>query len=213
MTMRNLALQVACSTLISLVGLTLVHGGESAEEGRPRIGLVLSGGGARGGAHVGVLKVLEELRVPVDCIAGTSMGAIIASLYAKGLSPDTIRDTIHNFFLEIKPLNEYTLPFIALLRSKKLDHVNQMAFEEMTIEDLWLNFFCISSNLTTAQMMIHRNGPVWQATRASSSIPGLALPVISGNHFLRNNSNEAGGGIAVNTALRKSPATRSTSFP
>ena len=52
---------------------------------RPRIGLVLSGGGARGAAHVGVLKVLEELRVPVDAIAGTSMGAVVGGLYASGL--------------------------------------------------------------------------------------------------------------------------------
>ena len=54
--------------------------------GRPRIGLVLSGGGARGAAHIGVLKVLEELRVPIDAIAGTSMGAIVGGLYASGLS-------------------------------------------------------------------------------------------------------------------------------
>ena len=59
-------------------------------EGRPRIGLVLGGGGARGAAHVGVLKVLEELHIPVDCIAGNSMGAIVGGLYASGLSPADI---------------------------------------------------------------------------------------------------------------------------
>src|SRR3982751_3676363 len=53
--------------------------------GRPRVGLVLAGGGAKGGAHVGVLKVLEELHVPVDCIAGTSMGALIGGGYASGI--------------------------------------------------------------------------------------------------------------------------------
>jgi NTE family protein len=58
--------------------------------GRPRIGLVLSGGGARGAAHVGVLRVLEELRVPVDVIAGTSMGSIVGGLYASGMTPDEI---------------------------------------------------------------------------------------------------------------------------
>lgn len=59
-------------------------------EGRPRIGLVLGGGGAHGAAHVGVLKVLEELRIPIDCIAGNSMGAIVGGLYASGLSPADI---------------------------------------------------------------------------------------------------------------------------
>lgn len=59
---------------------------------RPRIGLVLSGGGARGVAHIGVLKALEELRIPIDCIAGTSIGAIIGGLYASGMSPEEIED-------------------------------------------------------------------------------------------------------------------------
>src|SRR5512133_1479491 len=59
-------------------------------QGRPKIGLVLSGGGARGAAHVGVLKVLEELRVPVDVITGTSMGAIVGGFYAAGSSPAEI---------------------------------------------------------------------------------------------------------------------------
>ena len=57
---------------------------------RPRIGLVLSGGGALGLAHIGVLKVLEELHVPVDCVAGTSMGAIVGGLYAAGYAPEEI---------------------------------------------------------------------------------------------------------------------------
>lgn len=59
-------------------------------EGRPRIGLVLAGGGAKGGAHVGVLKVLEELHVPIDCIAGTSVGALIGGGYAAGIPADEL---------------------------------------------------------------------------------------------------------------------------
>ena len=66
----------------------------AAEERRPRIGLVLSGGGARGIAHIGVLKVLEEMRVPVDCIAGTSMGAIVGGLYAAGASPEELEKMV-----------------------------------------------------------------------------------------------------------------------
>src|SRR6187399_3761475 len=61
-------------------------GSAQADTARPRIGLVLSGGGARGAAHIGVLKVLEENHVPVDAIAGTSMGAVVGGLYATGLS-------------------------------------------------------------------------------------------------------------------------------
>ncbi len=66
------------------------------EQNRPRIGLVLSGGGARGAAHIGVLKVLEELRIPVDLIAGTSMGAIVGGFYAAGNSPAEIEATVNS---------------------------------------------------------------------------------------------------------------------
>lgn len=62
---------------------------------RPRVGLVLSGGGARGAAHVGVLKVLEELRIPIDVVAGTSMGSIVGGLYASGMSPEKIEETLN----------------------------------------------------------------------------------------------------------------------
>jgi len=73
------------SALLLLAALPA--GAERQKDGRPRIGLVLSGGGARGMAHIGVIKVLEEMRIPVDVITGTSMGAIIGGLYAAGLSP------------------------------------------------------------------------------------------------------------------------------
>lgn len=65
-----------------------------AAESRPRVGLVLSGGGARGAAHVGVLKVLEGMRVPIDAIAGTSMGAVVGGLYASGMSAAEIEATL-----------------------------------------------------------------------------------------------------------------------
>lgn len=75
-----------------MLGLALAAVGQAAE--RPRIGLVLGGGGARGAAHVGVLEVLEQLRVPVDCVAGTSMGALVAGAWAAGVSPVAMREAI-----------------------------------------------------------------------------------------------------------------------
>src|ERR1700733_11234186 len=67
----------------------------SAAPQRPRVGLVLAGGGAKGGAHVGVLKVLEEMHVPVDCIAGTSMGALAGGGYASGIPADQLQTFIY----------------------------------------------------------------------------------------------------------------------
>ena len=78
---------------------------------RPRIGLVLGGGGARGAAHIGVLEVLEKLRVPVDCVAGTSMGALVAGVYASGMSPATMRSRLaaadwNDLFQDDPPLKQ-----------------------------------------------------------------------------------------------------------
>jgi NTE family protein len=78
---------VACAALLALPAL-------QAQTERPRVGLVLGGGGARGAAHVGVLEVLERLRVPVDCVAGTSMGALVAGAWAAGLSPREMREAL-----------------------------------------------------------------------------------------------------------------------
>jgi len=86
--MRTLA-----SSLVAAAAL-LCAGEAVAQAARPKVGLVLGGGGARGGAHIGVLEVLEELRIPVDCIAGTSMGALVGGAYAAGISPTEMREKI-----------------------------------------------------------------------------------------------------------------------
>ncbi len=86
---RNL---VSIALTMILAALSFCVG--AATEVRPRVGLVLGGGGARGAAHIGVLEVLREMRVPVDCITGTSMGALVTGAYAAGLSPDQMREAL-----------------------------------------------------------------------------------------------------------------------
>ncbi len=94
--MERLAFYIGCA-LLTLGAVTstayaadTVESAENALVGRPTVGLVLSGGGARGAAHVGVIRVLDELHIPVDFIAGTSMGAIVGGLYASGMSADEL---------------------------------------------------------------------------------------------------------------------------
>lgn len=81
-----------------LIGLLLATPlmAAAAEQARPRVGLVLSGGGARGAAHVGVLKVLDEMRIPIDAIAGTSMGAVVGGLYASGMPTPEIEKLLRS---------------------------------------------------------------------------------------------------------------------
>src|SRR5947207_4868695 len=83
-------MMLAAAMALSTLGVAA----DPSPAARARIGLVLGGGGARGGAHLGVLEVLEELRVPIDCIAGTSMGALTGGAYAAGISPQEIEDKV-----------------------------------------------------------------------------------------------------------------------
>ena len=111
------------------------------------------------------------------------MGSIIAGQYAMGLDPNEMVE-LNGRITRLKPFNEYTLPFISLLRTRKIEQAAQLSFGERNIEDFWLPYFCVSTNLATAAMVVHDRGPAWLATRASGSLPGIALPVVLGNQLL-----------------------------
>jgi predicted acylesterase/phospholipase RssA len=147
------------------------------------IGLTLGGGGARGFAHMGVIKAMQELALPIDYIGGTSMGSIMAGQYAMGITMEEGFELNARIAAE-QPFKEYTLPLFAVMRSNKIDKSARMSFADVDIEDLWTPFFCISANLTKAEMVIHERGPLWRATRASGSLPGIAVPVVEGTSLL-----------------------------
>jgi NTE family protein/lysophospholipid hydrolase len=141
------------------------------------VGVVLGGGGARGIAHVGVLQAIEEANIPVDYIGGTSMGSLFAAAYARGWSPAQIMAKVEEVFSKPRALIDMTLPYVSLLGGGKLDRVLKWLFGDIEIEDLWLNYFCISSNLIQAEMMVHQRGSLWKSVRASVSLPGIFPPV------------------------------------
>lgn len=149
------------------------------------IGVVLGGGGARGLAHIGVVRALREAGVPIDMIGGTSMGAVIAGVLGMGLDWKRILEISRIGWLRYKPHKEYTLPFISIVRSKVLDRWVREVYGTTTIEDLWLNFFCVATNLTTSEVAVFERGSLAQAVRASASLPGLFVPVIAdGNVYV-----------------------------
>ena len=148
------------------------------------VGLVLGGGGARGLAHIGVIRALLEAGVPIDHIAGTSMGAVVAGLYGMGHDPEAMVRICRESFLGRKPHKEYTLPLVSLIRSRRLDGLARANYGETRIEDLWLPFFCVSCNLTAAEPVVHADGLLWRAVRASASLPGVFVPVIRDGHLL-----------------------------
>ena len=144
------------------------------------LGLVLSGGGARGFAHIGVIKALREAGFEIDVVGGTSIGAVIGAGIAADWSVEEMTETFRRCFYDTNPLSDYTLPFVSLVSGRKASRLLQEAFGSRDIEDLPLPYFCMSSNLTTGKAATHRQGPLWQWLRASIAIPGLLSPVCMG---------------------------------
>jgi NTE family protein len=142
------------------------------------LGLVLSGGGARGFAHIGVLRALHEANIRVDAIGGTSIGAIIAAGHALGWGDEELCARVRRSFVDTNPLNDYTLPLVALVSGRKVSRLLRHEFGATAIEDVPLPFFCVSSNLTSGQLAVHRRGELWRWLRASVAIPGVLPPVI-----------------------------------
>lgn len=97
-------------------------------------------------------------------------------------------NTGRSAFIVDKPLNDYTLPILSLLKGHKLQKINKKYFGHYHIEDLWLNFFCVSSNYTISKMVVHDKGPVWKAVTASEAILGVLPPVVEGNYLLVDGS-------------------------
>ena len=159
------------------------------------VGLVLSGGGARGLAHIGVVRALREAGIAFDLVAGSSMGAIIAAGVALEWTDEELSARVRHSFVDTNPLSDLALPFIAFTRGRKVSRLLRAQFGEVQVEDLWRPYFCISSNLTTARSVVHRDGPLWLALRASVAIPGLLPPVIERGEVLVN------GGVMDNLPI------------
>ena len=149
---------------------------------RREIGLVLSGGGSRGFAHAGVIRAMREAGLSVDVVAGVSMGSLIGAACAFSEDFDGTVDSLKAMVGRM--LTDYTLPFVSLARGRRFDHAVKTLFGDTNIEDLWLPYFCVSSNLTRAVTVVHRSGPLWRAIRASSSLPGIIPPVIDSGDML-----------------------------
>ncbi|MGZ5432366.1 MAG: cyclic nucleotide-binding and patatin-like phospholipase domain-containing protein [Thermoanaerobaculia bacterium] len=148
------------------------------------IGLVLGGGGARGFAHIGVLRALQESGVPIDMIGGTSMGASLAAQHAMGWTPEKIEEVNRKVWVEIAPHKEFTLPILSIVGNRGSTRCGQMMYGDVLIEDLWIPFFCVSSNLSTATANVHRTGSLLWSVTASASIPGVAIPVLANGQLL-----------------------------
>jgi predicted acylesterase/phospholipase RssA len=146
------------------------------------ITLVLGGGGARGYAHIGVVRAMEKLGIPIDMVGGTSSGAIAGAAVAREWSADRMEATMTRFG---RRLLDPTLPLVSIVSGGRVWRALDESFGGgVGIEDLWLPFFCVATDLTTAAPVVHRRGPLTRALRSSLSLPGILPPVSIDGHLL-----------------------------
>ena len=148
------------------------------------VGLVLSGGGARGFAHIGVIKAIRESGIPIDHIGGTSVGSIIASGVAAGWDDEQLVERHRRTFVERNPIGDYTLPLISLARGRRVSTLLRNEVGPIDITDLALPYFCIATNLTQGRVVVYRSGLLWRCLRASVAIPGVLPPVFQDGQII-----------------------------
>lgn len=142
------------------------------------IGLVMCGGGSYGTAHLGAIKALHEKDYQFDFVGGTSVGSAMAAALALGLDPDDIMVQCEDIFLRSKAMSRLTVPRYSLLDHSRLDEAFRKHYGGFDVEDLHINFFAVSTNLTHNDVTVIREGPLWQAIRASTAIPGVFPPFL-----------------------------------
>ncbi|KAI5142643.1 lysophospholipid hydrolase [Nematocida parisii] len=152
------------------------------------VGLVLGGGGARGIAHIGIIEALEEANIPIDAIGGTSMGAFVGALYAE-------RTNNKEVFIRAKRLTgligsvwrvifDMTYPICAMFTGKSFNWALRLIFKNQRIEDLWLPYYCITTDISGFEEKKHTDGILWRYVRASMSLSGYLPPLCDNGSFL-----------------------------
>lgn len=141
----------------------------------PRVGLALGGGFARGLAHIGVIKVLEENGIEVHCLAGTSVGSIIAGAYASGATVDEMAAVARK--VRWKDFASWTLSTMGLASNKRMEAFLKRIFRSLRFEDMKLPLAVVATDLRSGAPRVFTSGELVPAVRASCAYPGLFLPV------------------------------------
>ncbi|KKB42254.1 patatin-like phospholipase family protein [Bacillus thermotolerans] len=141
---------------------------------RPKIGIALGSGGARGFAHVGVLKAFEEAGISIDMIAGSSMGAFVASIYGAGHNMEQFYKLAAAF--QRKYFLDFTVPKMGFIAGKKIKDFIQLLTHRKNIEDLNIPIAIVATDINKAEKVIFTKGSVADAVRASIAIPGIFVP-------------------------------------
>ena len=140
----------------------------------PKIGLALGSGGARGFAHLGVINVLKEEGIPIDLIAGSSMGALVGTLFAAG--SDTERLYRMSRLFKRKYYLDFTLPKMGFVSGNRVKELIRVFTYGKRLEELDIPVAVVTTDIQTGEKVVFREGPIAPAVRASISIPGIFVP-------------------------------------
>ncbi|XP_066057152.1 patatin-like phospholipase domain-containing protein 7 isoform X1 [Chamaea fasciata] len=145
------------------------------------IALVLGGGGARGCSQVGIIRALIEAGIPVDMIGGTSIGAFMSALYAEERSYNQMRIKARQWAMVMnsvfKTILDLTYPITSMFSGAAFNKSINNIFKDKQIEDLWIPYFTITTDITASAMRVHRDGSLWRYVRASMSLSGYMPPL------------------------------------
>ena len=153
------------------------------------VGLVLAGGGARGCAHLGVYRALQDSGIEIDFVGGTSIGAVMAALVATDQPLARVMTVARRAF-SVNPTGDFNLlPLMSLIKGRRLQRVVTNAIQELVgfaadSEDLWKNFYCVASNFSQASEVVITRGGLLKAILASIAIPGALPPVLHDGDLL-----------------------------
>lgn len=154
------------------------------------IGLVLGGGGARGAAHVGMIKAINEMGLPIDMVGGVSIGAFMGALWCQENNLTTFIQKAHRWSMGMTSywhqIIDLTYPSTAMFTGAAFNRSIYEVFGDIQIEDLWLPYFTVTTDITSSCPRIHRHGSLWRYVRSSMSLSGYLPPLCdpSDGHLL-----------------------------
>jgi predicted acylesterase/phospholipase RssA len=148
------------------------------------VGVALSGGGARGFSHIGMLRALDEAGIPVDVVVGTSMGAVVGAQYALGFDHDRMVAANLAAFPEADVVRDFTVPIVALMKGRSTVDMFRTMYGDAQLEDCRIRCRMVSTSLTRSAVVVHDRGPIWLWARSSTSVPGIGPPVIADGELL-----------------------------
>jgi len=151
-----------------------------------KVGLALGGGSAKGFSHIGVLEVLEKHKIPINYIAGTSMGAVVGALYAAGFSIAELKKI--STHIKWEELMDFTLPDRGILSGEKIELFLRKLLKNKRFKDLEIPLAVVAADVNKGEKVIFKSGDVSSALRASISIPSIFVPCTNNNRLLVDGS-------------------------